>query len=262
MRLGGVVLAMLGRKVGVLAAVLLMATAIGASCGGSRSGRKIDAGGALGSGGMLFLDGGGPMGGAGGTAAMDAAASGGSTGGAATPGTGGTNTGIDANVPGTGDGGVPAGGSDMRGSGGVGPGGSGGAASGGAAGAASGGAAGAASGGAVGTGVGGTSGTAGAAGSDAGINDAAAMAACRTMTTQAACEARADCHPVFVMGDTCGCATAGCCAQFASCAAGNKARCSGSVMCEVDPPRCEGPYVVAYQGTCYEGCVRKTDCSP
>jgi hypothetical protein len=30
----------------------------------------------------------------------------------------------------------------------------------------------------------------------------------------------------------------------------------------VAPPNCEGPYVVSYTDTCYEGCVLSSECGP
>jgi hypothetical protein len=114
----------------------------------------------------------------------------------------------------------------------------------------------------AGGGMGGAGGTAsgGAPGLDAGRPDAP-LAKCGDVTTLAECEARSDCHSVFVDPGDCGCATLGCCTRFESCADGDKAKCTGTVLCEVDPPRCEGSYVVSYQGSCYEGCVKQTDCA-
>jgi hypothetical protein len=85
---------------------------------------------------------------------------------------------------------------------------------------------------------------------------------CGQVTTLDQCEARNDCHSVFVDPGTCGCAAVGCCAHFSRCADGNTARCTGIPACDAAIPFCEGPYVVAYTATCYEGCVKKTDCAP
>jgi hypothetical protein len=83
------------------------------------------------------------------------------------------------------------------------------------------------------------------------------------VTTLAACDARSDCHSVFEDPGTCGCASPGCCAHFARCANFDRAHCmSGVTVCTALPPHCEQPYVVAYVDTCYEGCVRATDCMP
>lgn len=86
--------------------------------------------------------------------------------------------------------------------------------------------------------------------------------ACSTVTTLDACEARPDCHSVFQDAGTCDCAASGCCAKFSFCADGGKAACTGTPLCRSVAPFCESPYVVSYTGTCYEGCVKKTDCAP
>jgi hypothetical protein len=76
-----------------------------------------------------------------------------------------------------------------------------------------------------------------------------------------ACEQNADCHAVFVDNQNCGCGALGCCAQFARCAEGATADCrGGNVICDAVPPYCEGEYVVAFTGGCYEGCVRAAVC--
>jgi hypothetical protein len=97
---------------------------------------------------------------------------------------------------------------------------------------------------------------------DAGKNDAA-VGACSQATTQVACEARSDCHPVFSDPGTCGCATPGCCARFSVCADGGKALCTmpATMGCAIATPHCEGPYVVSYSKICYEGCALQTECS-
>lgn len=86
---------------------------------------------------------------------------------------------------------------------------------------------------------------------------------CGQVTTKDACEARPDCHSVFVDPRTCGCAALGCCAQFSRCADGDKAICKppSGAACAAVPPVCEGPYVVGYTATCFEGCVQQTDCA-
>ncbi|MEP6654693.1 MAG: hypothetical protein ABJA82_15125 [Myxococcales bacterium] len=88
--------------------------------------------------------------------------------------------------------------------------------------------------------------------------------ACAQVTTLADCDGRADCHSVFVDSQLCGCASLGCCAHFSRCAAGDKAACTASKPggCDAVTPHCEGPYVVAYTATCFEGCVKQTDCAP
>jgi hypothetical protein len=86
---------------------------------------------------------------------------------------------------------------------------------------------------------------------------------CSQVTTLSECEARTDCHSVFVDPGTCGCATVGCCAHFSFCASGDQAQCHGTVACAMAPPFCESPaYVVSYVNNCYEGCVQAKDCAP
>jgi hypothetical protein len=90
-----------------------------------------------------------------------------------------------------------------------------------------------------------------------------APAACSTVTTEAVCNARTDCHSVFVDPGTCGCNAVGCCAHFSWCADGAKASCGGMPLCQVVAPHCEAPaFVVSYTGSCFEGCVRPTECGP
>jgi len=85
---------------------------------------------------------------------------------------------------------------------------------------------------------------------------------CDQATTLDACDARPDCHPVFVDNRTCGCASLGCCAKFSRCAAGATALCKAPpIACDALTPYCEGPYVVSYTNACYEGCVRSSDCA-
>jgi hypothetical protein len=114
-------------------------------------------------------------------------------------------------------------------------------------------------GGAPGTGGGGAGGAADAAAADA------ASGTCSTLTTQAVCDSRSDCHSVFVDPNDCKCATAGCCAQFNSCANGGRAKCDGQgLACGAKTPYCAGPYVVSYTNTvnvCFEGCVLQNECA-
>jgi hypothetical protein len=86
---------------------------------------------------------------------------------------------------------------------------------------------------------------------------------CTQVTTRDACEARSDCHSVFVDPHTCACAALGCCAQFSRCADGDKATCKAptGLACGAATPYCESPYVVSYTATCFEGCVQQTDCA-
>jgi hypothetical protein len=83
---------------------------------------------------------------------------------------------------------------------------------------------------------------------------------CSELATQAACDIRADCHPVFKSSLDCARATPGCCTTFSKCADGAKADCAGPALCEMAPPYCEGPYAIAYTNSCYEGCVVQSDC--
>ena len=114
-------------------------------------------------------------------------------------------------------------------------------------------------------GVGGTGGAAGSGGTspnpDAGAGGSGGSA-CASLTTLAACDARTDCHARFFDPQTCGCAAIGCCAHFSGCADGAKAVCAQppTLGCEIVTPHCEGPYVIAYTPTCYEGCVRASQC--
>jgi hypothetical protein len=86
---------------------------------------------------------------------------------------------------------------------------------------------------------------------------------CATETTRAGCDSRTDCHSVFVDRGICDCAVAGCCTAFDHCADGAQASCKGNPICHQVPPYCEAPaYVVAYTASCFEGCVRPTECAP
>jgi hypothetical protein len=99
---------------------------------------------------------------------------------------------------------------------------------------------------------------------DAATGADAAGGTCAQETSVEACDARTDCHSVFVDPRTCGCAALGCCAHFERCAEGKIAKCTapGGLGCEIAEPYCEGPYVIAYTDICYEGCVRQTECGP
>jgi hypothetical protein len=103
-------------------------------------------------------------------------------------------------------------------------------------------------------------GTGGATSLDGGAPDAP-LAKCSEVTTQVECEARSDCHSVFEDPGDCACAALGCCARFRRCADGDRANCIGPALCEMLEPHCEGPYVVSYQGACYEGCAKQIDCA-
>lgn len=87
---------------------------------------------------------------------------------------------------------------------------------------------------------------------------------CGQVTTKDACEARPDCHSVFVDPHSCACLALGCCAQFSRCADGDLATCKppAGIACDAAVPYCESPYVVSYTSACYEGCVQAKDCMP
>jgi hypothetical protein len=87
-------------------------------------------------------------------------------------------------------------------------------------------------------------------------------APCAVANTKETCEARPECHAVFVDNRDCQCAALGCCARFSRCADGASAVCKAPpITCDAVSPHCEGPYVVAYSGSCYEGCVQSSDCA-
>src|SRR4051794_32044419 len=48
----------------------------------------------------------------------------------------------------------------------------------------------------------------------------ACPASCSVMTTKEMCDARPDCHSVYVDNGACDCSTAGCCSRFLRCADG------------------------------------------
>jgi hypothetical protein len=85
--------------------------------------------------------------------------------------------------------------------------------------------------------------------------------ACSQLASQTDCEARSDCHAVFIDPGNCACSAAGCCARYDHCSTGVP-YCNGSVSCKTTTPHCEGAYVVSYSSGCYEGCVRQTACGP
>ena len=68
---------------------------------------------------------------------------------------------------------------------------------------------------------------------------------------------------MFVDPQNCRCAAIGCCTRFSRCADGDQAMCKNTgLSCTLAQPHCEGPYVVSYVSTCYEGCVKVKDCEP
>ena len=90
----------------------------------------------------------------------------------------------------------------------------------------------------------------------------ACPASCSLMTTKESCDARPDCHSVYVDSGACDCSTAGCCAHFSRCADG-PAVCTPppSLSCTTTKPYCEAPaYYVSYSGGCYEGCATAAAC--
>jgi hypothetical protein len=93
--------------------------------------------------------------------------------------------------------------------------------------------------------------------------DAGTPVTCAEVTTLAECDARTDCHSVFQDVQNCRCAALGCCATFLKCANGDRALCQApTLLCKSLSPYCEGPYVVSYTASCYEGCARSTECAP
>ena len=90
-------------------------------------------------------------------------------------------------------------------------------------------------------------------------------ASCADVTTLDGCDARPDCHAVFMPG-ACGCANC-CCTPFSRCAEGSTVNCKGPASCKSAPPycnepACNGAYAVGYANGCYEGCVEVTRCAP
>jgi hypothetical protein len=87
---------------------------------------------------------------------------------------------------------------------------------------------------------------------------------CAQVTTEAECGARSNCHSLYRSIGACGCAPAGCCMHFLSCADGASATCTPPVAfgCTIPTPACDSPFVLSYTPNCYEGCVKTTECSP
>jgi hypothetical protein len=89
---------------------------------------------------------------------------------------------------------------------------------------------------------------------------------CSTVASFDACDARSDCHPVFVdMPSICNCGAGGCCLRFQRCADAAYARCqpppAWTCPATTPTPACAaGGYALAYSNPCFEGCVRKQDC--
>lgn len=83
---------------------------------------------------------------------------------------------------------------------------------------------------------------------------------CPQLSSQEACDARGDCHSVFIDPNDCKCAPLGCCAKFSRCATG-RAICDAAVACAMATPYCAGDYTISYENNCFEGCVRKTACA-
>lgn len=82
------------------------------------------------------------------------------------------------------------------------------------------------------------------------------------MLDEPSCELSPDCHPVFVSQQACACPQPGCCTTFDRCVDGGRVDCAGeNLSCRRVAPYCEAPYVISYQGTCYEGCARPGACA-
>jgi hypothetical protein len=78
------------------------------------------------------------------------------------------------------------------------------------------------------------------------------------------CADSPECHRVFAqLQDECLCDAPGCCHEFVGCADGAQALCEDdNLSCRMLAPYCAGPYVISYEGFCYEGCVLAGDCDP
>jgi hypothetical protein len=74
------------------------------------------------------------------------------------------------------------------------------------------------------------------------------------------CIARGDCYPVFTSDEPCN--NICCASHFARCEQGYEAHCRGTPVCQLLEPNCVGPFVVAYSGSCYDGCVLISECAP
>lgn len=87
---------------------------------------------------------------------------------------------------------------------------------------------------------------------------------CTALTKGTDCQARSDCHAVFLAGD-CGC-DACCCTFFDHCADGGSPDCKGPATCsepapDCTNPDCNGTYALSYLNGCYEGCVLAQKCA-
>ena len=89
------------------------------------------------------------------------------------------------------------------------------------------------------------------------------VTSCTDLTVQGQCDARTDCHSVFVSNAVADCVVNGGCTFFTHCADGGKASCTGTAACQITAPYCDGTaFVVSYAASCYEGCVRPSECGP
>lgn len=80
---------------------------------------------------------------------------------------------------------------------------------------------------------------------------------------EGACRAEGECHGVYAYDEPCLCDAPGCCMRFERCAEGRYTDCEGAdLLCEITPPFCDPPFVVSFEGICYEGCVRPDACGP
>jgi hypothetical protein len=78
------------------------------------------------------------------------------------------------------------------------------------------------------------------------------------------CTQTPSCHAVY-QSFACAidCKKAPCCSPFVRCVDGAKADCNGDdARCDITPPYCEPPLVVAVNDVCYEGCVYPGVCQP
>src|SRR5262249_38653190 len=83
---------------------------------------------------------------------------------------------------------------------------------------------------------------------------------CSTVTSEAGCAQRSDCHAVYADPGTCACAPAGCCMVFQYCAPGLPADCSKNAGCRQIPPTCGADFLPSLVNGCWEGCVHKAEC--
>ncbi len=77
---------------------------------------------------------------------------------------------------------------------------------------------------------------------------------------EADCNAAAGCRAVYTDRGARDCNTPGC-VGFNRCAEGAASCLGGEVLCDRSPPVCGPSYVVSYESSCYEGCVKPQSCA-